>query len=420
MMQKQVVVIGAGVIGVSTAYFLAAAGHDVVVIERRGNVAEESSVGNWGGLAPGYSAPSASPGMPKNILSYLFKSESPVLLKPKMDMALWRWIRQWMTECEQERYHVNALRMKRLASYGQEVMYWLQQNYQLDYEQGTGLMQLFRTERELKLAQPALAVLAEANIPHKLLDADGARLIEPSLNPAAPLAGALHFPQDETGNCPLFTKQLKYIAQSNGVRFLFGSTVKKILQKDDRITLRIDDHKCHADAVVVAAGQESAQLLKPLGIDVPLYPIKTYTSTVPIKNFDEAPHASLVDDAYKISMVRMGTRIRIAGIAEMGSQNGELHQAALRTLAKVGDDWFPGAANYHAGTFWTGVRPSLPDGAPLIGATRVKNVFVNIGHGSAGWATAAGSAKLVADLISELPLDIDTEGLTLARYASFQ
>jgi D-amino-acid dehydrogenase len=412
----QVAVIGAGVIGVCTAYFLAEAGHEVVVIERHGNVAEQASFGNAGIIAPGYVTPWAAPGMPKKILSYLFKSEAPVLFKPSMDRALWRWIRMWLSECELERYRINKERMQRVALYSREILHQLREHYQLDYEQTQGCLQLFRTESDLRMAEPALALLAENDISHRIVDADAARAIEPALANGTPLAGGLHLPQDESGNCPLFTKQLKYIAQSIGVEFYFNSEVTGMQREDNRVALRIDAKQFYADAVVLAAGVDSAQLLKMLGIRIPMYPVKGYSATAPIKNFDEAPLAALMDESYKVAITRMGSRIRIAGTAELGSRDLELREAALRTLIKVGTDWFPHAANYHTANFWCGTRPMLPDGAPLLGPTPIRNVFLNIGHGSTGWAMAAGSGKLLADIMSGRVPEIDMDGLTLSRY----
>lgn len=416
MTQKQVAVIGGGVVGVCTAYFLAEAGHDVVVIERHHNVAQEASFSNAGIVAPGYAAPWAAPGMPRKILSSLFNSEAAVTLRPSMERALWRWVRRWLSECELERYRINKNRMQRIALYSRDILRLLREHYQIDYEQTQGMLQLFRTAKDLKLAEPAIAMLAENEIPHQMLDNDGARGIEPALAEQEQFAGALYLPQDEAGNCPLFAKRLKYIASSIGVQFHFTSTVQAIEAESRGVALHIDDRKFSADAVVVAAGVDSLRLLKPLGIQVPLYPVKGYAAIASIKNFDCAPLSTVLDEAYKVAITRIGGRVRIAGTAELGSHNTDLHDRALRTLAKVGSDWFPDAANYTTANFWCGARPMLPDGAPLLGATPVRNVYVNIGHGSSGWVMAAGSGKVLADIVSGQAPDIDMDGLTMARY----
>lgn len=416
MNPKQIVVIGGGVVGVCTAYFLALAGHRVAVIERLSNVAEKASFGNAGVVAPGYVTPWAAPGMPRKILSSLFKTEGPVLLKPTLDRALWRWVRLWLSECELERFRINKARMQRVAGYSREILQQVRERHQLDYEQGQGYLQLFRTERDLQLAQPALTLLAENGITHRQVDAEQARAIEPALCAATPLAGGLHLPDDEFGNCPLFTKQLKTIAQDMGVEFHFGSTVTKLEPQGGHIGVRIDQQYFPVDAVVVAAGIDSLRLLAPLGIRLPLYPIKGYSATVAIRNFDEAPKAALMDESYKVAITRLGNRIRIAGMAELGSTTADLHEVALRTLVKVGNDWFPDAANYNGASFWCGSRPMLPDGPPVLGATPIRGLYLNIGHGSTGWAMAAGSGKVLADILSDRMPEIDMDGLTLTRY----
>ena len=412
----QVAVVGGGVAGVCTAYFLAAAGHQTVVLERYSNVALETSFGNAGLMAPGHAAPWAAPGMPQKLLSYLFKPESPAVLKPGMNPTLWRWMRRWLAECDIARFRVNKMRMQRLAVYSNGLMSLLREHHGLDYEQTRGLVQLFRSQAERAMAQPLLTLLDESGIAHQLLDPDQARLVEPALAYHTPLNSALHIPDDEAGNCPLFTRQLRMIAQDMGVAFHFDSSVDEIAVEGRGVGLRIGDQRFSADAVVVAAGYDSLPLLQKLGLRMPIYPVKAYSASVSIREFEQAPLASLSDESYKVSISRLGTRIRVAGTAELGFPAPELREAALRTLVKVGEDWFPDAANYNASTFWSGVWPMLPDGVPVIGPTPLSNVYVNLGHGASGWAMAAGSGKLIADMISGRPPDIDTEGLTLSRY----
>lgn len=419
-MQKQVAVIGGGVVGVCSAYFLARAGHEVVVIERRGNVAEESSFGNAGVLAPGYATPWAAPGVARRLLSSLFRSDAPVLFNPTLDPAFWRWMRMSLSESDLAHFLVNKTRMQRIAAYSQTVLRQLRTEHPFDYERTEGHLQLFRSERDLKLAAPLVEFMTVNNLPHQLLSADQARLVEPALASNTPLAGGLYLAQDEAGNCPLFTKHLKQLAQAMGVQFHFSRTLLGIDASSGHLTLRLRENDLEnlysADAVVLAAGIDSAQLLKGLGIEIPMYPVKGYSATAQIKNFDAAPRASLMDEAYAVALTRMGTRIRIAGLAEFGARTPALRERALHTLRKVGADWFPDAANYNKASFWTGILPMLPDGPPLLGATPIKNLYVNIGHGSAGWAMAAGSGKVLADCVSGKEAEIDLQGLTLARY----
>ena len=423
----RVAVVGAGVIGVCTAYFLAEAGHDVLVIERRNNVAEEASFGEPGILGAGSVAPWASPSMPSAFFSALWKSCSPVRLDSKLSPTMWRWIRQWKKECDLARYQINRERMHRLTAYSSEIMLQLRDRYQLDYEQTNGFLQLFRTEQDKQLAQPALDFLREHGITHATLDSnlDAIRQIEPALGSSAALTGGVYFPDGGAGNCPLFTRQIRSLAQALGVQFHFGTKVRSIAQQDDGVTLHTDEKNFSAHAVVLTAGAGSIPLLQELGIHLPAYPVKNYAATISIRNFEAAPIAALMDEHYKVAITRMDSRIRIAGTVELGAreggqqgtQNTKMQAAALRTLLAVADDWFPDACNYNTANFWSGNSLMLPDGPPMIGETTRKNVFVNIGHGASGWAMAAGAGKLASALVSREETEIDATGLTPARYS---
>lgn len=412
----QVVVIGGGVIGVCTAYFLAEAGHEVVLLERHGNVAEQASFGNAGVTAPAYATPWALPGMPRRMFSYLFKSDAPIQLQSKLNPALWRWLQQWRAECDLQRFRANHQHMQSLAQYSSRVLSDLRDRLRLDYEHTDGFLQVFRHERDLALIQPLLQIAADNGSAHAILDAETARSIEPGLSPEIPIAGALHHPEDGTGNCALFTKQMKQAAQAIGVTFHFNAQVKAISARERRVGLLVDDQEYNADAVVIAAGADSAQLLAQLGIRIPLSAVKGYTATASIKDFEQAPQSAVMDEANKVAITRMGNRIRISGLAEFGARAMDLREESLIRLIKVAEDWFPNAANYAGAQFWCGARPMLPDGTPLVGASPVKNIYVNIGHGPTGWAMAAGSAKLLADIMSNAPADLNAGAYDFTRY----
>jgi len=413
----QVAVVGAGVVGVCTAYFLAEAGHEVVVIERRNNVAEEASFGDAGVLAYDGALPPALPGMPRVLLSHLTKPASPVFFNRLLDPAMWRWIRRWRGECEESRYRHNHERTLRLTSYSRELMQLMRERHQLDYEQNAGCLHLLRSEREVQLMQPVLGFLNEHGIAHRLLDTEMARKIEPALDADASLAGGLYFPQDESGNCPLFARQIRQQLQAMGVALHFGSEVQAIRQRDRGISLHIGEQEFAADAVVLASGADSARLLTPLGVELPFQRIRSVALTAAIRNFESAPEAALLDHAYQVAITRMDQRVRVAGTLELGTRTGAARPAALSTLFKVAGDWFPNACNYHNAAVWSGTSLMLPDGPPVVGATTASNVFVNLGHGAQGWTMAAGAGKLLADLVSNRDTDIDPEGLTAARYS---
>jgi D-amino-acid dehydrogenase len=412
----QVAVIGGGAAGVSTAFFLAGAGHQVALLERYGNVAQEISSGNAGLMISGNAMPWAAPGMPQKVWRLLFRPESPVSMRARIQPSLWRWLRRWMAECEIDSFRINKERLQRLSDYSSALMAQLCAHYPLEFEKTGGLLQLFRSQEERRLAEPALQMLAEAGVEHRLLEPDAARCIEPALAWHTPLNSALYLPQDEAGNCPLFIRQLKSAAQQLGVAFHFDSKVDELAADGAGVTLRVGAERFHADAVVIATGADSIGFLRKLGLKPPFYPVKSYSATAFIRDFDHAPRASVVDETYKVNLSRLGSRVRLAGTAEIGFPLPELRETALRTLVKVGEDWFPRAANYNGATFWSGVTPMLPDGGPLIGPTPLQRVYLNISGAHHGWAMALGAGRLVSDMISGYAPDIDTSGLGLARY----
>jgi D-amino-acid dehydrogenase len=412
----RIAVIGGGVVGVSTAYYLAEAGHDVAVVERYGNVAQEASFGNLDLMGPASVRPWAAPGTPGRVLRMLMRPESPMAFSARFEPAMWGWLRRSISECSVNRFKQNQQRLHRLAGYSQELMQHLAQVHELDFQQRNGVMMMIRTAKDMEQAQPLMEALGDAGVRSELLEPDAARQLEPTLSADTPFQGVLYMPDDWAGNCPLFVRQLKSIAQERGVEFHFNSEVEAIQAELGGISFRIGERIIDADAVVIAAGADSGRLLKGMGISLPMYPVKVYSASTQIQEYDLAPNISLYDDTYRVALTRLGKRIRIAGCAELGSSNFNLHRKAIDTLVKVADDWFPNAANYRTATFWCGPTAMLPEGVPLIGATSYPNVFINAGHGAGSWALAAGSGKLVADIVSGRRPEIDTDGLTLTRY----
>ena len=420
----RVTVIGAGIVGVCTAWSLAEAGCEVTVLERNRGVAQETSYGNAGLIAPAYVTPWAAPGMPTKILSMLFAADTPVRFRPNLDPALWRWVMRWLGECRAARFKRNKERMQRLAFYSRDVLTEMRTGHGIAYERTEGLLQLMRSDRDVAMAQATIAFLKEAGVAHQVMSPAECRVREPGLSDLA-FGGGLYLPDGETGNCPLFAKTLKTLCEQRGVRFEFGASVERIATEGDRVRVQVrtaqGSEPRNPDAVVVAAGASSVLLLRQLGVRLPLYPVKGYSASVAIREPTFAPIASVMDEAYKVAIVRMGNRIRIAGTAELGDRTLTLEsrhaERALATLLKVVRDWFPGAANYQGASWWVGARPMLPDGPPVIGPTRHPRIFTNLGHGSTGWAMAPGSGRIVADLVTQRKPAIDLDGLTLARYA---
>ncbi len=416
------IVLGGGVIGVATAFHLREQGCDVTVIEREPDVALATSFGNAGVIAPGYVTPWAAPGMPAKILKYLFKANSPLIFRPTLDPAQWRWIARWLHECDLARFRMNKQRMQRIAYYSRACLHEFRTRYPFDYGQSQGYLQLFRSEYDVELAQPALAVLRDAGIVHREVSAEECVQIEPGLQWAreAPLSG-LYLPDDEAGDCARFTRELRAICEKNGVTFRFDTQVTALDVQGNAVRgVRIASERgagvLEADAVVVALGVESAALLAPLGVRIPLYPVKGYSATLPVTDDEKAPRAALMDESLKTAITRFGPNLRVAGTAELGNRRTTLREQALQTLMKVLDDWFPHAANPSSAQFWVGRRPMTPDGAPLLGPSGIDRLWVNVGHGSTGWAMSMGSGRVAADLVTGRTPEIDLDGLTLARY----
>lgn len=422
----KVAIVGAGIIGVTTAYELAADGHEVTVFERHGAAALETSFANAGVVAPGYVTPWAAPGMPGKVARYLFSRHAPVRVVWPIAAHELRWMMRWRSACQLDTYVANRARLQRLAFYSRQRLHQLVEDLQLEYDRSTGYMVLLRSEKDRKLVQPGLQVLRDAGVKFQEVDAAQARLLEPALNPDTAFAGAIHLPEDEVGNCRQFALLLKNQAQALGVRFEFNAAVAPLDPAAPtalRVTIGEDAAPLvqRFDAVVVCGGVASAALLRPVGLRIPLAAVHGYSISAPIREPLNAPRSGLMDERYKVAISRLGNRVRVAGSAELGGDPGYKRPAAIQTLYKVLHDWFPGAAQIantgSAVQEWKGARPMLPDGPPLLGATGVPGVWINIGHGSSGWALSCGSARAVADLMSARPAEVDLEGLGVERLA---
>jgi D-amino-acid dehydrogenase len=413
-------VIGAGIIGITTAYELAADGHEVTVFERRSAAAEETSFANAGVVAPGYVTPWAAPGMPGKVFGHLFSRHAPVKISLPLSGSELAWMWKWYQACKLETYLANRARMQRLAFYSRERLHQLTAGLQLDYDRSPGYMVLLRTEKDSQLVQPGLQVLRDASVVFNEITAAQARNIEPALSPDTPFVGAIHLPNDEVANCRQFALLLKNEAQRMGVKFEFSRTVEHLNPAQPAsISIAGEAEPRSFDSVVMCAGLASADLLKPLGLTIPMAAVYGYSISAPIREPLNAPRSALMDERYKVAISRLGQRVRVAGSAEIGGSLGVKRAASIQTLYKVLHDWFPGAAQHaNLGTHvqeWKGARPMLPDGPPIIGNSGIPGVWLNLGHGSSGWAMSCGSARVLADLIAGRAADIDLEGLGIAR-----
>ena len=416
----KIAIVGAGIIGVTTAWELTADGHEVTVFERRGAAAEESSFANAGVVAPGSVTPWAAPGMPMKVVRYLFSSHAPVRIGLPLsgEELIWMW--KWWRACKLETYLANRARVQRLAFYSRERLHQLTAELNLEYDGSAGYLVLLRSEKDSKLVQPGLQVLRDAGVSFQQIDAAQARVIEPALNPDTQFLGAIHLPQDEVANCRQFALLLKKEAEAGGARFEFNTTVASL----DRLTpstlmIAGASKPRRFDAVVMCAGLASAALLRPLGLKIPLAAVYGYSISAPVREPLNAPRSALMDERYKIAISRLGNRVRVAGSAEIGGSPDRKRASSIQTLYKVLHDWFPGAAQIsNTGASvqeWKGARPMLPDGPPIVSASGLPGLWLNLGHGSSGWALGCGSARAVADLIGARPPEVDLEGLDAGR-----
>ncbi|ENW89300.1 MULTISPECIES: D-amino acid dehydrogenase [Acinetobacter] len=416
----RVIVLGSGVIGVTSAYYLAQQGASVTVLDRQTGPAEETSFGNAGQVSPGYSTPWAAPGIPFKAVKWMFQHHAPLAVN--LDGSMWQlqWMAQMLKNCNAQHYAINKERMVRVAEYSRDCLRQLRQDTGISYEnRSKGTLQLFRKDAQLDAVQRDIEVLKESGVEYELLDRDGLARVEPALAAAKDkLVGGLHLPNDETGDCYLFTNALAKLAQEMGVDFQFNQNVEKLLVEGDEIKgVLVNGKVLTADRYVLAFGSYSREFLKPLHLDLPVYPVKGYSLTVPIVDPAMAPQSTVLDETYKIAITRFDQRIRVGGMAELSGFNLGLNQDRRATLEMVTKDLFPGGDLPQA-SFWTGLRPMTPDSTPIIGGTRYKNLFLNTGHGTLGWTMACGSGKLISDLVMRQQPEISTEGLSLQRYAA--
>jgi D-amino-acid dehydrogenase len=421
----RVLVLGSGVIGVTTAYYLAKAGAEVTVVDRQAAPAAETSHANAGQISPGYSTPWAAPGIPLKAMKWLFQKHAPLAIRFDGSLFQLQWLAQMLANCTAGRYAVNKERMLRVADYSRRCLDALRVETGISYEgRQLGTTQVFRHQSQLDGLEKDTSVLRDCGIDFEVLDRDGIRRIEPGIDAAgAGLVGALRLPKDQTGDCNLFTRTLAQKAQALGVRFLPETTVLRLRRTAGRVDgiVVADPHSgletaIAADQVVLALGSYSRQLLSGLALSIPVYPLKGYSLTLPIVDGARAPRSTVMDETYKIAVTRFDDRIRVGGMAEIAGYDLRLDPRRRKTLEMVVGNLFPGAGAVRDALFWTGLRPMTPDGTPIVGRSPVRNLWLNTGHGTLGWTMACGSAKLLSDQITGRPTEISSEGLGVERY----
>lgn len=416
----KVIVLGAGVIGVTSAYYLAKAGHEVTVLERLAGPALETSFANAGQVSFGYSSPWAAPGVPVKALKWLFAEHPPLSFRPDGTLFQLWWMFQMWRNCNAHRYAINKERMIRMSEYSSVCLSTLREATGIQYEgRRQGTLQVFRKQSQMDQAGKDIEVLQNAGVAYELLDRADLVEVEPGLAHAThALVGGLRTPDDETGDCSLFTNRLAAIAAEAGVDFRYNTSIDRIHIEGSNVRgVQCGTELVTGDAYVVALGSWSTQLLS-AAMRLPVYPMKGYSITVPIADDRRAPVSTLLDETYKVAVTRFDQRIRIGGMAEIKGFDKTLDPKRQQTLEMVVDDLFPGAREPGDVKFWTGLRPKTPDSTPIIGPTPVRGLYLNTGHGTLGWTMSCGSGQLIADIVSGKPTEIRSDDLAISRYTA--
>ncbi|GBD47202.1 D-amino acid dehydrogenase [Methylopila sp. Yamaguchi] len=416
----RVLVLGGGVVGVTTAYYLAKAGHAVTVVDRQPGAGLETSFANAGQVSPGYSSPWAAPGIPVKALKWLMMRHRPLVVWPQLSPELYGWLARMLANCTEAAYERNKGRMVRIAEYSRDALRALRAETGIAYDhRERGTLQLFRTQKQLDHVRDDTRVLDAYGVPYEVLDPSGCVAAEPALAHVAGIfVGGLRLPGDETGDAHLFTQRLAAICEGLGVSFRYGVPIAGVEAEGDRVTgvRTVAGEALRADVYVAALGSYTPALLRPHRIALPVYPVKGYSLTLPVANPDGAPQSTVMDETFKVAITRLGDRIRVGGTAELAGFSSALRAPRRATLARSVSDLFPTGGDLTAASFWTGLRPMTPDGTPIVGPTRLGNLFTNTGHGTLGWTMACGSGRVLADLISGRSPEIASDDLAASRY----
>ena len=415
-----VLVLGAGIVGVTTAYYLAQHGLKVTVIERQAGVGLETSFANGSLITPSMSDPWAVPGLPLKILKWLGREDAPFLVRPRALPGLIGWGLRFLTNCRAETWRRNTATIYRVTRYSQQALDELSDTTDLAYDRSTlGTLRLFRDPLSMESARRNAEVVGDLGLTYAELDRDACVDLEPALAPQREaISGAIHFPDDESGDAYKFTAGVAERCRDLGVEFRFGVTIKSLEVSDGAVTgLVTDSGRLTARHYVLALGSYSPRLLSDVGIKLPIYPVKGYSATLPIAGWNAAPRIPMVDDGRKIAIVRLGERLRLAGTAEFNGYDRELNAARGQSLIDNLLSLLPECPNSDKAEHWTGIRPMTPDGIPILGPSPLANLFLNVGHGHLGWTMACGSGRAIADLVAGRSPELDLSGMTLARFS---
>jgi D-amino-acid dehydrogenase len=404
----RVIVLGAGVVGTTAAWYLASAGHEVTVIDRQPGAGLETSFANGGQISASHAEPWANPSTPAKALKWLGREDAPLLFRLRADPRQWAWALSFLIECLPSRSLANTRELLALALHSRDRLGALRRETGIEYDQRSrGILQFFIDPDELERAARKAAFMRELGCEREVKNAAETLAIEPALAGAPiPLAGSIYTPTDESGDACKFTQGLAKLAAERGVRFRYGCTVRRLETAGDRVAAAVIDgnagseERASADAYVVALGSYSPQLLRTVGVSVPVYPLKGYSITVPLAEDDVAPQASLTDESAKLVFSRLGDRLRVAGTAELTGYDTSINRVRCEAIVRRTRELFPRLSHADRAEFWSGLRPATPSNVPLVGRTRYMNLFLDTGHGTLGWTMAAGSGQAIAEIVS--------------------
>ena len=415
----KVLVVGAGVVGITTAYYLELHGHDITVVERQDGAGLETSFANAGQLCRYTARPWAAPSVPSMIIREFGRTDAPYLIHLRADPAMWRWLAKFLLQCRNSKYQNTRSNLMRLSVHSSNLMDELVKSENIKFDQGrNGVLHLFRDQKSLDHATNDERHIADPAARGEVLNRDKCISIEPALgqNPSKFIGGIFHR-HEQTGDAHRFTAELSMLLKTRGVKFRYGVNTQQLISEGDCVFgVTTDQGPIEADAIVISAASSSAQLLNPAHPKLPIYPVKGYSITVRTSGFNGAPKIGIQDHTRKIGFSRLGEQLRVAGTAEFGARDGAPAHARIEALYDRARTLFPGAGDFETAKTWAGLRPMTPDGAPILGRTKWKNLFVNTGHGSLGWSLACGSSHIVADIISERIPTIHLSGLTIDRF----
>ncbi|MEQ1808109.1 MAG: D-amino acid dehydrogenase [Burkholderiaceae bacterium] len=421
----KVIVLGAGLLGVTSAYFLRQQGHDVSVVDRQASPAAETSFANGGQISVSHAEPWANPGAPLKVLKWLGKEDAPLLFRIRADMRQWLWGLQFLRECTPARTRYNIEQIVRLGSYSRDTLQQLRRDIGIAYDERTqGILHFYTSQKEFDGAEAPAAQMRALGCDRRVISADEAVKLEPALRHIrAQLAGATYTAEDESGDANRFARELVKRCEADGVQFLLSHTVTALREvggKIDHVEATDSEgrfQRLRADAYVLAMGSLSPLYAQPLGISLPIYPAKGYSVTMPVKDASMAHQVSLTDDEYKLVFSRLtthptpaapgGDRLRIAGTAELNGYDRDLNRVRCEAIVKRVEQLFPGAGDSEQAQFWTGLRPATPSNVPIIGRSKLPNLFLNTGHGTLGWTHSCGSGKSIARIVSGLKPEVD-------------